>query len=51
MLPEPVFYLFIFPWMILIGSVPGIVMTFLFAGIGAQLLNYLPSERDKTKES
>ena len=49
MLAEGVFYLFIIPWILLIAGIPGGVMSFLFAGLGAQLLNYLPSEKDKTK--
>ncbi|MBF0237258.1 MAG: hypothetical protein HQM12_06100 [SAR324 cluster bacterium] len=49
MISEYVFYLFVIPWIILIANVPGIVMTMLFAGLGAQILNYLPSEKDKTK--
>jgi len=49
MIPKEVFYLFIFPWMLLIASIPGSVMSYLAAGAIAQLLAYLPSERDKTK--
>lgn len=44
MLPEEVFYLFLFPWILLIASVPGLVMTFLFSGIAATLTEYLPSK-------
>ncbi len=51
MLPEAVFYLFIFPWILVIASVPGIVMTYLFIGIGAQLLNFLPEKQPKITES
>ena len=51
MLPQYVFYFFLFPWMTLIASMPGLVITFLFVGIGAQLLNYLPSQKDKTKST
>ena len=49
MLPQEVFYFFIFPWILLIASIPGLVIITLVAGIGAQLLNYLPSQKDKTK--
>ena len=49
MLPEVIFYFFVIPWIVLIATIPGVAMTFLFAGVGGQLLNYLPSERDKTK--
>lgn len=44
MMPEFVFYFFIFPWIAVIASVPGIVITYLFIGIGAALLNYLPDK-------
>jgi hypothetical protein len=44
MLSEQVFYLFLFPWILFIATIPGSVMTFLFAGIAAQLLNYLPEK-------
>ena len=47
MLPEAVFYLFIFPWILVIAAVPGIVMTYLFIGLGAQLLNFLPEKGPK----
>ncbi len=50
MISEEVFYLFIFPWMAVIASVPGVMITFLMVGIVGQLLNYLPSEKDQTKE-
>ncbi|MGK5092202.1 hypothetical protein WDW89_09375 [Deltaproteobacteria bacterium TL4] len=48
MLPKEVFYFFIIPWIILIASVPGLVLTTLVAGMGAQLLNFF--EKDQTKE-
>jgi len=44
MLSEQVFYLFLFPWILFIAIIPGFVMTFLFAGIAGQLLNYLPEK-------
>jgi len=44
MISEQVFYLFLFPWILFIAIIPGSVMTFLFAGIAGQLLNYLPGK-------
>ncbi len=44
MMPEAVFYLFLFPWIFVIATVPGIVMTYIFIGLGAQLLNFLPEK-------
>jgi hypothetical protein len=44
MISEQVFYLFLFPWIIFIATIPGSVMTYLFAGLAAQLLNYLPEK-------
>jgi hypothetical protein len=44
MLSEQVFYLFLFPWFLFLAIIPGVVMTFLFAGIAGQLLNYLPGK-------
>ncbi len=44
MMSETVFYLFLFPWMFVIASVPGIVMTYLFVGLGVQMLNFLPEK-------
>jgi len=44
MISEQVFYLFLFPWILFIATIPGSVMAFLFAGIAAQLLNYLPGK-------
>lgn len=51
MIAEEIFYFFIFPWLVLILSAPGFVITYLFAGLAAQLLNYLPSEAGKTPEN
>lgn len=45
MLPEYVFYFFIFPWLTVISSVVTSMLLFLFAGIFAQLLNYLPAKK------
>jgi hypothetical protein len=50
MLSEKVFYLFLFPWMLFIASMPGLVLTFLFSGLAAQLLNYLPNSGGKQSE-
>jgi len=44
MISEQVFYLFLFPWILFIAAVPGSVMTYIFAGFAAQLLNYLPEK-------
>ena len=49
MISEQVFYLFLFPWIIFIATIPGSVMTYLVAGLAAQLLNYLP-EKTETVE-
>lgn len=46
MMPEYVFYFFIFPWIAVIASVPGIVITYLLIGVAAAVLNYLPSKKD-----
>jgi len=43
MISEQVFYLFLFPWILFIATIPGVVVTYLFAGLAAQLLNYLPT--------
>ena len=45
MMPEYVFYFFIFPWIAVIASVPGIVITYLLIGLGAAVLNYFPSKK------
>ena len=44
MISEQVFYLFLFPWIVFIAAVPGSVITYIFAGFAAQLLNYLPEK-------
>jgi hypothetical protein len=45
MISEQIFYLFLFPWIIFIATIPGSVMTYLFA-LAAQLLNYLPEKTE-----
>ena len=47
MIPEEVFYLFLYPWMFMLLIVPGVVMNYLFAGVAINLLNYLPSSKKK----
>tara|TARA_B100000700_G_C14940796_1_gene806658 strand:- start:124 stop:273 length:150 start_codon:yes stop_codon:yes gene_type:complete len=42
MISEQVFYFFLFPWILFIATIPGSVVTYLLAGLVAQLLNYLP---------
>ena len=49
MISEQVFYLFLFPWIVFIAAVPGSVMTYIFAGLAAQLLNYLPEKTGDEK--
>ena len=49
MISEQIFYLFLFPWIIFIATIPGSVITYLFAGLGAQICNYLP-EKTETDE-
>ena len=49
MISEQVFYLFLFPWIVFIAAVPGSVMTYIFAGLAAQLLNYLPEKTSEEK--
>ena len=44
MISEQVFYFFLFPWIIFIATIPGTVITYLLAGLAAQLLNYLPEK-------
>ena len=51
MITEKIFYLFLFPWMLFILTVPGLVMTFLFSGVVAQLLNYLPNSNKQDAQS
>ena len=46
MISEQVFYLFLYPWIFFIATIPGAVMTFIFAGFAAQLLNYLPEKNN-----
>ena len=45
MISEQVFYLFLYPWILFIATIPGAVMTMIFAGFAAQLLNYLPKKK------
>ena len=45
MISEQVFYFFLFPWILFIATIPGSVVTYLFAGLAAQLLNYLPDSK------
>ena len=45
MISEQVFYLFLYPWILFIATIPGAVMAFIFAGLAAQLLNYLPKKK------
>ena len=45
MISEQVLYLFLYPWIFFIATIPGAVMTFVFAGFAAQLLNYLPEKK------
>lgn len=48
MISEQVFYIFLFPWILFIATIPGSVVTYLLAGLAAQLLNYLPdTKKDK----
>jgi len=46
MISEQIFYLFLFPWILFIATIPGVVVTYLFAGLAAQLLNYLPVNKE-----
>jgi hypothetical protein len=45
MISEQVFYLFLYPWILFIATIPGAVLTFVFAGFVGQLLNYLPEKK------
>ena len=45
MISEQIFYLFLYPWILFIATIPGSVVTYLFAGFAAQLLNYLPEKK------
>ena len=49
MISEQVFYFFLFPWILFIATIPGSVVTYLFAGLAAQLLNYLPDSKKEDK--
>ena len=45
MISEQVLYLFLYPWILFIATIPGAVLTFGFAGFAGQLLNYLPEKK------
>ena len=45
MISEQVLYLFLYPWILFIATIPGAVLTFVFAGFAGQLLNYLPEKK------
>ena len=45
MISEQVFYLFLYTWIFFIATIPGVVLTFVFAGFAGQLLNYLPEKK------
>ena len=49
MISEQFFYLFLFPWIVFIAAIPGSVMTYIFAGLAAQLLNYPPEKTGDEK--
>ena len=41
----------LFPWIIFIATIPGSVITYLFAGLGAQICNYLPEKTETDKQN
>ena len=45
MISEQIFYLFLYTWILFIATIPGAVLTFVFAGFAGQLLNYLPEKK------
>ena len=45
MISEQIFYLFLYPWILFIATIPGAVLTFVLAGFAGQLLNYLPEKK------
>ena len=49
MISEQIFYLFLFPWILFIATIPGSVITYLLIGLAAQMLNYLPEKSDQDK--
>ena len=50
MIPEEVFYLFIFPWIGVIAAVPGIPITFVALGWAAQALGLLSDKSSDAAE-
>lgn len=50
MIPEEVFYLFIFPWIGVIAAVPGIPITFVALGWAAQALVLLSDKSSDAAE-
>jgi hypothetical protein len=50
MIPEEVFYLFIFPWIGVIAAVPGIPITFVALGWSAQALGLLSDKNSDAAE-
>ena len=50
MISEEIWYLFIFPWIFLIATVPGIVITYMALGALATATNYLIKPDKKIKE-
>ena len=50
MIPEEVFYLFIFPWIGVIAAGPGIAITFIALGWTAQALGLLSDKSSDTAE-
>ena len=46
MISEQVLYLFLYPWILFIATIPGAVLTFVFAGFAGQLLNYIPEKNN-----
>ena len=50
MIPEEIFYLFIFPWIGVIAAVPGIAITFIALGWAAQGLDLLSDKSNDPPE-
>ena len=51
MISEQILYLFLLPWINFIATIPRSVITYLFAGLGAQICNYIPEQTETDKQN
>ncbi len=47
MIPEEVWYLFVYPWIAFIATIPGAVATYMALGAVATVSSYLPGASGK----